>query len=250
MVFYFTGTGNSKWIAETIARETGTEAVNIIGQDPEQFRFTEEDTIGIVFPVYSSNAPQPVNEFFRKIDPNGAHTYAVCSYTGFSGKAMQMFSERIMHLDCGYGMFMPDNTTVMGMEFDTEESALEKLRASGAALAEIIGHIKAEEKGVFITDEGPDPDGTTKDGLAAVDNGYPTEGFHVNKDKCISCGLCKQNCPANVLDLDEDGYPTWNSPVCYWCTACINYCPTEAIEFGDTPETAFRYSYEKYIKLI
>ncbi len=54
-------------------------------------------------------------------------------------------------------------------------------------------------------------------------------GFHVKETKCVSCGKCAELCPLNNIVL-PDGKPTWGN-LCTHCMACINRCPTEAIEY-------------------
>ena len=43
MIFYFSGTGNSKGIAELVAQALGDRAVNCVGADPQAYSFTEKD---------------------------------------------------------------------------------------------------------------------------------------------------------------------------------------------------------------
>ena len=46
MIFYFSGTGNSKAIAEEIADYIGTEAVDIIAADVNQIHLENEEYVG------------------------------------------------------------------------------------------------------------------------------------------------------------------------------------------------------------
>ena len=46
MIYYFSGTGNSKAIAEEIADYIGTKAVDIIGVDIDQIHLEDEEYVG------------------------------------------------------------------------------------------------------------------------------------------------------------------------------------------------------------
>jgi len=51
----------------------------------------------------------------------------------------------------------------------------------------------------------------------------------VNKDKCIGCRTCIENCNANAIDL-VNGKAEINSEKCEGCAMCIEVCPQRAVE--------------------
>lgn len=53
--------------------------------------------------------------------------------------------------------------------------------------------------------------------------------YHVNQDKCISCGKCYRNCKMDV-DISKNS----NHIECIRCGECIGVCPTKAISCGFT----------------
>ncbi len=55
--------------------------------------------------------------------------------------------------------------------------------------------------------------------------------MQVNKEACISCGLCMENCPFRAWELDEDEYPKMKDEYeCFSCYNCKVACPEGAIE--------------------
>ncbi len=62
MVFYFTGTGNSLYIAKQIEKDP-VSIPQIIKKDTLEFT---EEAIGIVAPVYGHEVPLMVKEFLKK----------------------------------------------------------------------------------------------------------------------------------------------------------------------------------------
>lgn len=47
--------------------------------------------------------------------------------------------------------------------------------------------------------------------------------------KCISCGHCKRNCPANVISM-VDNKPVVNLKDCISCFCCHEVCPADAVK--------------------
>jgi dihydroorotate dehydrogenase (NAD+) catalytic subunit len=57
---------------------------------------------------------------------------------------------------------------------------------------------------------------------------YEPHNPKIDKDKCISCGLCIMACPWNALYFVEKK-STVNTDLCYGCSLCSSLCPTKAI---------------------
>lgn len=55
--------------------------------------------------------------------------------------------------------------------------------------------------------------------------------FSVDREKCTSCGLCVEDCPAGIIASVDD--VPWIAPEkeagCFRCQHCISICPTGAI---------------------
>ena len=59
----------------------------------------------------------------------------------------------------------------------------------------------------------------------------------IDRDICISCGLCMSVCPDNILIADQGGKPLVEALSCMQCGHCYAVCPTEAVtvSFLDEP---------------
>ena len=246
MIFYYSGTGNSRWIAQTIAVALGDTAVNMVGADPKSYFFGEGEYLGLVYPVYVDAAPPPVLAFARQLEPNGAYTFAVSNYANASGFSLQQLSQDCLRLNSGYGMFMPDNTRQIGKRYDNEDSTVAKLKLAPYWLNQIIARLLKKEDGVFdaVMGQGAEHKTKTRPGEYWGTKNL-TAPFSVTKSKCISCEMCARLCPSKSIEM-IDGYPAWTNPLCDQCMTCICYCPTEAIEFGDKSQGVYRYTFEKY----
>lgn len=69
MIFYFSATGNSKYVADRIAAAAGDKTISITDCcKGNGFSFDEADkTVGIVSPTYAWGLPIIVREFLQKL---------------------------------------------------------------------------------------------------------------------------------------------------------------------------------------
>ena len=76
MIFYFSGTGNTKWAAARLAAATHEDLIPIApymrADDSshniaEPFILKENERLGFVFPVHGWRVPRLVREFIRKM---------------------------------------------------------------------------------------------------------------------------------------------------------------------------------------
>ena len=61
--------------------------------------------------------------------------------------------------------------------------------------------------------------------------------FHIDQDKCIGCGKCARNCPADAIAKTDYTAPGHKLPSmqidpakCLKCGACVDGCKFGAIE--------------------
>lgn len=243
MIFYFSGTGNSRWIAEKVAEKINDKAYDIskINEIPE---ISNEKQIGLVFPIYAWGVPEPMNLFVKKLNKTKAFAFAICTCGANAGNALKNLS-KIYHIDSSYSIIMPSNY-IVGEDIEKESVILNKINNAKKEIDKISNEI-LEKKKVYNVEEGKFP--AMKSNI--INKGFnnfarTAKPFYVDKEKCISCGLCAKMCPAHTITL-VNGNPVW-SENCYQCLKCINYCPKEAIQYGDKTSKRGRYNIEKFIK--
>ena len=70
MIFYFSATGNSKYVADRVAEATNDYTISIVDCLKKQacdFDVTEENQVGIICPTYCWGLPNIVAEFLKKL---------------------------------------------------------------------------------------------------------------------------------------------------------------------------------------
>ena len=105
MIFYFSGTGNSKWIANQLSKEQKEELVFIpdaLKDRAFEFCLREDEKIGFVFPVYSWAPPAIVLHFIRQLSLKGykrQYLFFVSSCGDDTGLTQQVL-EKALGVSC------------------------------------------------------------------------------------------------------------------------------------------------------
>lgn len=64
--------------------------------------------------------------------------------------------------------------------------------------------------------------------------------FTVDKEKCVHCGMCADDCASKIIEFDRNGFPlikSENENACMKCQHCLAICPAGAISVcGKKPE--------------
>lgn len=242
MIFYFSGTGNSRWAAEQIAALTGDTAQDIIAlrQSPS---LQNASQLGLVFPIYAWGLPEPMVSFVRSLPKTEAFCFGVCTCGSEAGHAMRKLAQ-LYPLQSSYSLVMPNNY-IIGAEADSEAVIQQKLNTAHTEIETMSQEI-LQRKPVCRVEEG------SAAGLKSslVNFGFnrfarSTKPFHVDSS-CNGCGLCARNCPAATISL-RDGRPVWGK-ACYQCLRCLNECPRQAIQYGNSTQGKARYTLQKHRK--
>lgn len=66
-------------------------------------------------------------------------------------------------------------------------------------------------------------------------------------ESCNSYSICEKICPVGNIEMNS-GKPFWKNN-CQQCMACIQYCPQEAIQYGDKTDNKKHY-HNPYIRAV
>ena len=236
MVFYFSGTGNSKYIGRRIADGIGDNifAINSALKKNELFDDSNIDLLVFSIPTYAWRIPRVVEDWIKNSTfKNNAKVYFVMNCGGEIGNAEKYLIRlcKECHLEfmgCAE-IVMPENYLAM-FSTPTPEQGKKIIARAEPVIDNIITSIQKKIK--FPSHKA----NFTGKAMSSIVNllFYPlcvkANKFTVDTEKCISCGKCAVECPLNNIKL-KGGIPMWDKS-CTHCMACISVCPETAIEYG------------------
>ena len=291
MIFYFSGTGNTKWAASKLASATHEDLISIApymrADDSshtlaEPFILKENERLGFVFPVHGWRVPKLVREFIGKMkvqraesDAAGSQTlsdisgnsasagslpftYCVCTAGDSIGLTIENLNQTISQnpslqalgiteVKSSYSLIMPESYVGLPfMDVDPKEKEIWKKSKSAQKLAVICEEIFDRKEGVNRLVKGPIPWFFTKVVGGFFENVLITDKrFHVEKDKCVKCGICANVCPVGDIKGGHGEYPEWlHHKDCLTCFTCYHHCPHHAIEFGKQTQKKGQYYFK------
>ena len=277
MIFYFSGTGNSKWAAKTLALETGDTLVSIpevINSDCS-FTIEKDEHVGFIFPIHGWRVPNIVKEFLTKLtiktlgeDTSHVKHYCFCLVTAGDsiGKAMERFQQQLksvtvndaQSLKAVCSLIMPESYVGLpGMDVDTKEKELKKKELASKQLKEFSNILKQRPHkdsnqiwGWNQLIRGPIPSFFSGPVGGFFERFLITDKpFHVDSRRCVKCGICANVCPVSDIKGGLGFEPEWlHNGKCLTCFSCYHHCPHHAIEFGTRTQKKGQYFYNKLSK--
>ena len=297
MIFYFSGTGNTKWAASKLAAATREDLISIApymrADDSshnlaEPFILKENERLGFVFPVHGWRVPKLVREFIGRMKVQRAESdaernsasaeskassdaernsasaknqpfaFCVCTAGDSIGLTIENLNEVISQnpslqalgitkVSSSYSLIMPESYVGLPfMDVDTKEKEIWKKSKSAQELAVICEEIFDRKEGVSQLVKGPIPWFFTKVVGGFFENVLITDKrFHVEKDKCVKCGICANVCPVGDIKGGHGEYPEWlHHKDCLTCFTCYHHCPHHAIEFGKQTQKKGQYYFK------
>lgn len=248
MIFCFSGTGNSRYIARRIAQASQDTIMDLNAKIKanDHVQIQTGSSIIIVAPTYAWRIPRAVSDWLSKTELTGAkRIWFVMDCGGEIGNADKYNrrlarQKRLVYMGTAQ-IVMPENYIAM---FGAPQAA-EARKIVEKAEPAILNAITCIQAGhVFAA-----PRKSLYDRFMSGPVNPIFYRFFVKADafradnRCTGCGQCARKCPLNNIQI-KDGKPVWGKN-CTHCMACICYCPMEAIEYGKKSLGKPRYHFEK-----
>jgi len=243
MIFYFSGTGNTRWAAQMLADKIGEKLYCISDMNEGLYTFTleEGERIGFCFPVHGWQPPHIVRTFIRHLtitNAEGHYCYALCTCGDSIGRSMEILNKELgkrgLIASSVFSLVMPESYVCLPFMYtdkpEREKRKIDKAKVDLEYFSDLIISMKRQET-------------LTKRGLAPWTFSHvigeffnrkmiTDKKFSVDTDLCIHCGKCQRVCPTDNLVL-EHGLPEWqHNGKCTCCLACYHHCPKHAINYG------------------
>ena len=247
MIFYFSGVGNSYWVAARLAMKLGDSLYNIADWEWENIcHLKEEERLGFVFPVYGWAPPDVVLQFISilHLSQIPQELYFVCTCGDDICKTSHIFESvvkrrRGWHCCAGYSVTMPNTYVCLpGFDVDSDEVEKKKLQNAEVRVEEIASRIKSGFRGSDCH-EGNLPWLKTYVLGAFFRRFLMSPRFFSSTEDCISCGRCVKVCPMHNIRL-VNKKPVWGNH-CAMCLACYHHCPRHAITYRNRTKGKGQY---------
>ena len=207
-VYYFTGAGHSRTVAEYIAERLGRQTEDItVGKHEAD---TDSVTV-VVFPVYCENIPDAVSSFLETVKSGYAAVAAV--YGGISpGNVLYEAQSKLMRPLCA-AIAAPSGHSFLNEKdcFDRDTFSLftEKIKKPAPTA---VPPLRKSFYADFL------PEWRSRVGIKIIRSG-----------ECTGCGKCEESCPVCAVYRGIPG------PDCIRCLRCVTECPETALSFECKP---------------
>lgn len=235
-IFYFSGTGNTKAVAELLAASFTDQGCAVERVAIEEFlkhnttiEMEKYDIVGFGYPVHAFNAPHIFFDFLKKIPESNQKKTFVFKSSGdpFMNGGSTALVRKVLQQK-GYHVFyeqlfvMPANVLIRLRDPLIKQLYLTAIRRGKISAQEILAErVRLQNNTWFLT-------ALTLVFSAMESSGARYFGKHLTiADTCTECGICIQQCPTGNI-TKQDGKITFDSQ-CTLCMRCIYQCPVHAI---------------------
>lgn len=236
IIYYFSGTGNTKKITELFAEAFGARGAKVTLRDIvscEAPSVEGYDGVGIAYPVHGFNTPEIVTDFAKKLPcGDGKALFAIKT----SGEPLRLNDASSLELSRiaiskGY-RFTGERHYVMPYNM--------VFRHSDAMAAKMLATAKEripEDARAILNGSLPPLDCPLRARIMTVlckieRPGMRLNGrlYRVDKDKCIGCMKCVRGCPVGNIKFEDGKFRFGGN--CIGCARCAFGCPANAITTG------------------
>ncbi len=241
-LYVYTGTGNSLWVARRLAAEFKKTSIEFMPYPKKPFK-VQAEAAGIIFPVHIWGLPGRVIQFVNhlKVKP-GTFLFAVAVNASQPAATLlqlqRLMAARGLSLSLGYSLVLPSNYIPWGGPgpLDAQQKRFQEARKKVGTIA---GAVFRQERNKM--EKGPLWQNIlfsliykmSFQKVRTMDKKFWAD------EKCNSCRICSKVCPAANIEMIK-GKPAWMHG-CEQCFACLQWCPQEAIQYGEKTVRYRRY---------
>lgn len=244
MILWFSGTGNSRWVAEELANKLGDRALPLL---EGKKALTPGEALGWVFPTHSWGPPPVVVDWVRSHDIDGwnedTYCYMVTTCGDDIGQCVQLWREALGPRQCqaAFSVQMPNSYVCLpGFDVDSSEVEAAKLAAAPARIDAVAQAIAVRQATCNVVTGRLTWLKSRVVRPWFAKHGVDDSRFVVDENTCTHCGVCVRSCPMHNITLDDRQMPRWHGN-CAMCLGCLHRCPARAIDHGKATRNKGRY---------
>lgn len=230
-IYWFSGTGNSYWLAHELCACLDDAVCIDIASDAWKAQPSPGQVV-VVYPTFCGGIPLIVLRFLRDVgwSPE-TDVHLLTNYGRFPMGSLVLprreLARRGIGVRGGFGFRMPSNYTPFGGAIP-EERQKARFEVARARLPEVAAVIRDPARNAWAGCVLSAWFWTLLHPLCTYGIRQYDRAFRVD-DRCNGCGLCARLCPVGDIRM-EDGHPVWQGR-CEQCFRCLQYCPQESLQY-------------------
>jgi len=260
LFLYFSGTGNTDYVAHYLARKLVRPSVKIELRSMEwqsAETVTDFDLLAIGFPVYAGDSPKFVQDYLARLPSGeGRGAFVFCTKGAFAAGAVWRNLRRLAargYVPLGGGSVLMPGTDGLAMvpkdswmarkalekDYDHLKDADRLAEKMASVLSDLLNGRPIESLrqplpprlALVVSDR-------AWAFLYKLTENYVRARFHAD-ERCTACELCVRVCPVDNIEM-RDSRPHFMDR-CILCLRCLHACPEEAIQIGRLTVGKFRW---------
>lgn len=260
LIAYFSGTGNTAYVAAYLKQALGrlpltADLDTIERRQPARARTF--DILAVGFPVYGCAPPTLVLDYIDLLpDGNRRGAFVFCTRGLFAGGAPLLALRHLArrgYVPLGAISVKMPGTDALAFSRKDSHSAITAMNRDYSHISEIDRFIAARAE-VLAAIAAGNPAASYRQPrfpnvVASVLTGFCIAvmpliiGFLRRRlradERCVSCGLCERICPMGNIRI-RGGRPHFDRH-CILCLRCLHNCPHEAIQIGRATDNKTRW---------
>ena len=245
LTLYFSGTGNTMYIADSFSRKMNSKCISIEADIDFAAEVKEHDTIAFCYPIYNSRVPRIMRKFVHNhmMDLIGKQVIIFVTQQAFSGDGARAFTDLFdegtieviyaEHFNMQQNM---GNIPVWWTLFKpTKQSKQKYIKKTEAKMNVVCNNIKIgiiKKRGFSKISkllgciQGKLWQKYTKDVKPVRLEKKLMNNVRIHQN-CTACNICTNICPMKNLVNNKGQIKHLNN--CTICYRCVNLCPQKAI---------------------
>ncbi|MDF2605953.1 MAG: hypothetical protein K0S34_143 [Bacillales bacterium] len=236
---YFSGTGNTKFVADKFAEVFVEESytVELFSMEERDLSNINCDLLILGFPKFYGYVPLFYLDYVKESLNTTKDTKKVIMFCTESGGTLTSFTELIEILaEKNYttvwatSIIMPNNYLIKSNYEPTPTIVTEdRINNIYSVVKSIVNNVNNNKKHIEIADEEKASRARTMAYGLKEKAGMIASGYSVDSS-CSFCDDCVRACPTSAIFKVDDKYTFTDS--CINCVRCVNICPSNSIIYN------------------
>lgn len=249
-VIYFSGTGNTEYVAKLFKEKFELRNISIDLIDIQKYNKLDREYDFYIFggPIHADMIPDILIDWIKNIKDTNKKCIIYSTLADKEDKQGRKYlgkvvSEKGFEVLVDEAISMPNNYYVVFFKRDSEEDIKQSIDNSKPKVEAIVNRFLEEDLKTINYSKKVFSSKIVYDIFLMYTKKFPKKKFSLDKDKCIGCNICEKNCPTNNISMNNKQLKFKNQ--CIGCLKCIHKCPANAILYKK--QDFKQYNINKYI---